>query len=133
MTYDNRDPLNPASVDPAVPPRPTYDQYGTPRFDPAAEPNSRAPFILLGILVAIGIVGGLLYFNHAPRSSRPQEAQAPISRTLPTPGPTNGPASTASPTMNPSATPTMNSTAPTPPATPPDTGTPSAPAGTPQH
>lgn len=132
MTYDNRDPRNPASVDPAIPPGPNaYDQYGNARFEPAM-PSSRAPFILLGILVAIGVVGGLLYFNHNSHGNRPQEAQAPISRTLPTPGPTNGPASSATPTMNPSATPTA-------PATTPDSGTPSAtpsapaPGGTPQQ
>ena len=36
-----------------------YDKYGNTNFEPG-DPGGRGPYILLGILVAIGLVGGLL-------------------------------------------------------------------------
>ena len=75
------DPYNPASANPApaslnaansnlIGPTPSdpaiYDQYGNARFEPV-ETVGRAPYILLGLLVAVGVIGGLVYFNHSPR------------------------------------------------------------------
>jgi hypothetical protein len=53
-----------------------FDKYGNPIpgavpgtvYEPAAE--SRAPYVLLGLLVLVGIVGGALYFNGTPAASR---------------------------------------------------------------
>ena len=39
-----------------------YDKYGNSNFEPG-DPGGRGPYILLGILVAIGLIGGLLYFK----------------------------------------------------------------------
>lgn len=72
-----------------------FDKYGNPLpgasnvYDPD-ESTGRAPYVLLGILVLIGIVGGALYFNGSPNGARggADVAQAPpaASRTLtPTP------------------------------------------------
>ena len=66
-----------------------YDRYGNARFEPADD-TGKGPYILLGLLVAIGLIGGLLYFNGAPKNGD-QVAQAPnrpaIERTMPTPAP----------------------------------------------
>jgi hypothetical protein len=101
---NNRDPFNP------VPPGGSYDPYGNSRFEPAD--SGRGPYILLAILVAIGVIGGLLYFNHSPAND--QQAQAPAathSTTTPGPTPLNGP--TANPTK-PGATTAPGATTPTP-------------------
>jgi hypothetical protein len=86
--YNNRDPYNPTPpLTPGGPmPGGPYDQYGNARFEPM-EPSGRGPYVLLGLLVAIGIIGGLVYFNHAPRDRNAQTAQAPISATTPAPAP----------------------------------------------
>ncbi len=76
--YDNRDPYNPTPNGP-------YDQYGNARFEPVDD-SGRGPYILLAILVAIGVIGGLLYFNHKPIDQN-EQAQAPISRDTTAPGP----------------------------------------------
>ncbi len=55
-----------------------YDKYGNTRYDPP-EPGGRGPYVLLGILVAIGLVGGLLYFNGTPRDNA-DVARAPAER-----------------------------------------------------
>src|ERR1041384_375221 len=55
-----------------------YDKYGNDKynnFEPV-DPGGRGPYILLGILVAIGLIGGLLYFNGTPKD-RTSQAQAP--------------------------------------------------------
>ena len=64
-----------------------YDKYGNSRFEPVDEAG-RGPYILLGILVAIGLIGGLLYFNGTPRDQN-QQAQAPAAteRPMTTPSP----------------------------------------------
>jgi hypothetical protein len=61
-----------------------YDKYGNTNFEPV-DPGGRGPYILLGILVAIGLIGGLLYFNGNPRSDsdRSSQASAPMERTMP--------------------------------------------------
>ena len=58
------DPYTPASLGSG--PGTGYDQYGNARFEPV-ETVGRAPYILLGLLVAVGVIGGLVYFNHSPR------------------------------------------------------------------
>lgn len=55
-----------------------YDQYGNRNnanmnYDAA---DGRGPYILLAILVVIGVLGGILYFNH-PSKTNDQQAQAP--------------------------------------------------------
>jgi hypothetical protein len=112
--YIPKDPLTPNPND-----RPGFDRYGNPRFDPALEDGSgKGPYILLGLLVAIGLIGGLLYFNGGPNNGT-EVAQAPkpaIERTVPTPAPAPG---------APGLTPTTPA-----PATPADR--PAPPAATPQ-
>lgn len=114
--YIPKDPYNPN--DPANPNNPrNFDQYGNAKFEPAEE-ASKGPYILLGLLVAIGLIGGLLYFNGSPKDGA-DIAQAParpaIERTTPTPTPAV-PATPATPT------------APAPAVTPADPA-PAAPAG----
>jgi hypothetical protein len=77
-----------------------YDKYGNTNFEPG-DPNGRGPYILLGILVAIGLIGGLLYFNGTPRD-RSNQAQAPagIERPMTTPATPAMPA-TPAPTTTP--------------------------------
>lgn len=65
-----------------------YDQYGNAKFEPV-EDSGKGPYILLGLLVAIGLIGGLLYFNGSPKDGQ-DVAQAPrpaIERTTPAPAP----------------------------------------------
>ena len=62
-----------------------YDKYGNTNFDPG-DPGGRGPYILLGILVAIGLIGGLLYFNGTPRNDRANQAQAPSEQSQSMPG-----------------------------------------------
>lgn len=100
-----------------------FDKYGNPLpgannvYDPD-ESTGRAPYVLLGILVLIGIVGGALYFNGTPNGARngADVAQAPpaASRTM-----------TPTPAM-PRAVPDTGTTAT--PAAPADTTAPAAPA-----
>ena len=99
--YIPKDPLGPND------PR-GYDRYGNTRFEPMDDAG-KGPYVLLGLLVAIGLIGGLLYFNGAPKNDNVAQAPArpAIERTMPTPAP---------------ATPAK-------PAAPPDTATP-APADT---
>jgi hypothetical protein len=62
-----------------------FDKYGNTPYEPA-DAGGRGPYILLGILVAIGLIGGLLYFNGTPKD-RTSQAQAPagIERPMTTP------------------------------------------------
>ena len=96
-----------------------YDQYGNRTshnsnmdYDAA---DGRGPYILLAILVVIGVIGGILYFNHSP--NRDQTAQAPASDTMKTPTPPAlpGKATTTTPAAPSPATPANPSgaTAPT--------------------
>ena len=68
--YIPKDPLGPND------PR-GYDRYGNTRFEPADD-SGKGPYILLGLLVAIGLIGGLLYFNGSPKNGE-NVAQAPNS------------------------------------------------------
>ena len=92
------------------------DRYGNTRFEPADD-SGKGPYILLGLLVAIGLIGGLLYFNGSPKDGE-NVAQAPanppaISRTV-TP-----PAAPAARPVAPATTPSPATPAPsTAPATP---------------
>jgi hypothetical protein len=111
--YIPKDPLTPNPND-----RTGYDRYGNARFDPALEDGSgKGPYILLGLLVAIGLIGGLLYFNGGPNNGT-EVAQAPkpaIERTVPTPAPATPGATTVTPTT---PTPAAPADRPTAPATP---------------
>jgi len=79
-----------------------YDKYGNSNFEPG-DPGGRGPYILLGILVAIGLIGGLLYFNGTPKD-RSNQAQAPMGTERPTTGATT-PGTPSPATPSPSATP----------------------------
>jgi len=63
-----------------------YDKYGNAPYEPV-DSGGRGPYVLLGILVAIGLIGGLLYFNGTPKSDRANQASAPMERTMPAPAP----------------------------------------------
>ena len=109
--YIPKDPLGPNND------RYGYDRYGNTRFEPADD-TGKGPYILLGLLVAIGLIGGLLYFNGSPKNGEnvAQEPSRPaIERTTPAPSAMPTPATPA-----PSATPATP--APTPPAAPSDNG-----------
>ena len=85
-----------------------YDKYGNTKFEPG-DPGGRGPYILLGILVAIGLIGGLLYFNGTPKDSN--TAQAPIERTMPTPAkPSPATPSPGAATTTPAPAPAPNAT-----------------------
>ena len=98
----------------------SYDKYGNPipsearpfAYEPT-EANGRAPYVLLGLLVLVGIVGGAMYFNggnhKAANVATAPTPMAPMTDTRPAP-----------------ATPMANPTAMTPaPATASPTGVPS--------
>ena len=86
-----------------------YDRNGNARFEPV-EPG-RGPYILLAILVAIAMVGGLLYFNGGPRQGADVATMPDRTTTLPatpslpgttvTPAPTPEPATRAAPAVPP--------------------------------
>jgi hypothetical protein len=117
--YIPKDPLGPNND------RYGYDRYGNTRFEPADD-TGKGPYILLGLLVAIGLIGGLLYFNGSPKNGE-NVAQAPanppaMSRTVTPPAaPTAIPSTPATPSA-PSATPAPATPAPSaaPSATPSD-------------
>jgi hypothetical protein len=94
--YIPKDPLNPNPNDPR-----NFDRYGNSRFEPEMDDGSgKGPYILLGLLVAIGLIGGMLYFNGSPKNGA-DVAQAParpaIERTVPTPAPATPGAATMTP------------------------------------
>jgi hypothetical protein len=85
-----------------------FDKYGNPipgsdrPFDYAPAPvNGRAPYVLLGILILVGIVGGAMYFNAGNHDNprRPDVAQMPS---------TTGDTSTQTPAPSPMTTTTPN-------------------------
>lgn len=88
--YIPKDPLDPRST----------DRYGNTRFEPVDE-GGKGPYILLGLLVAIGLIGGLLYFNGSPKDESVAQAPATrpaIERTVPAPAaPATTPAMPAPP------------------------------------
>ena len=79
-----------------------FDKYGNP-ISPTARPfvyepveaNSRAPYVMLGLLMLIGIVGGALYFgpNHRPAADIANAPPA-VTDTRPAPAPMTGPVNT---------------------------------------
>ena len=83
-----------------------YDKYGNTRFEPVDD-SGRGPYILLGILVAIGLIGGLLYFNSPPKGT--EQAQLPPATTMekpmnaPATAPALPPAKPAAPAATPAA------------------------------
>jgi len=71
------------------------------RFEPP-DPSGNGPYVLLAILVAVAVIGGVVYFSHGNRGSdRNQQAQAPITTT--TPGPAAPGATPALPGNTPAA------------------------------
>jgi len=118
--YIPKDPLGPNSD------RYGYDRYGNTRFEPADD-SGKGPYILLGLLVAIGLIGGLLYFNGSPKNGE-NVAQAPnsppsMSRTMTPPASPALPSATPSPaTPAPSAAPSPATPAPSAAPTPSDNG-----------
>ena len=120
--YIPKDPLGPNND------RYGYDRYGNTRFEPADD-SGKGPYILLGLLVAIGLIGGLLYFNGSPKNGE-NVAQAPntppaISRTTTPPASPATPSATPAPATPsaPSATPSPAAPAPSATPSPSDSGT----------
>ncbi len=119
--YIPKDPLGPNND------RYGYDRYGNTRFEPADD-SGKGPYILLGLLVAIGLIGGLLYFNGSPKNGE-NVAQAPntpsISRTTTPPAAPTTPSPSATPSTPaaPSATPAPAAPAPSATPSPSDNGT----------
>jgi hypothetical protein len=79
-----------------------FDKYGNPippnarfQYDPV-EGNGRGPYVLLGLLVLVGIVGGAMYFNGGHRKAADvATAPAPTTDTRPAPAmPRAGPMAT---------------------------------------
>ena len=103
--------LNPRDLNPGG-----YDRYGNAKFDPP-DPDGKGPYVLLAILVLIGLVGGLLYFNGTPKDNNNLAAAPDRATTAPA---RPGPAATPAP-ATPSATPATPNTGMTAPATPPAT------------
>ena len=67
----------------------SYDRYGNPSGPgvPPPDPEGRGPYVLLAILVLIGLVGGLLYFNGPPKHTETAQATRPAATAPVTPGP----------------------------------------------
>ena len=89
-----------------------FDKYGNPlpptaryEYEPAAA-NGRAPYVLLGLLVLVGIVGGAMYFNGGHRTAGDVAVAPPrVIDTRPAPmAPTMAPTTTPAPTGVPSDT-----------------------------
>jgi hypothetical protein len=80
-----------------------YDKYGNSNFEPG-DPGGRGPYILLGILVAIGLIGGLLYFNGTPKDRSNQAAAPGIERPMANPTPAPATPSPATPSLPPKST-----------------------------
>lgn len=93
----------------------SYDKYGNPipgplGTDPArpyayepAEGSGRAPYILVGLLALIAIIGGAMYFT-PHRTGDANVAQAPAAATDTRPAPTTPPAAPMSTTPAPTTT-----------------------------
>ncbi len=47
-------------------PKRGYDKYGNAPFE-MPDDSGRGPYVLLGLLAMIGLIGGLMYFTGAPR------------------------------------------------------------------
>ncbi len=69
----------------------SYDKYGNPipptgpvAYEPT-ETTGRAPYVLLGLLVLVGIVGGAMYFNGGPRKAADVATAPSITDTRPAP------------------------------------------------
>lgn len=68
-----------------------YDKYGNRRdgqlpYEATGTDGSNGPYFLLAILVAVGVVGGALFFSHQP-PAREQQAEAPASDIMTAPHP----------------------------------------------
>lgn len=104
-----------------------FDKYGNPVPPSTTPPNTpyepvpdtgRAPYVLLGILVLIGIIGGALYFNGSGARRGADVANAPTASTTDTRPAPAMPRTPAGPT---STTPAAPTTTPAPAGPPSDT------------
>jgi hypothetical protein len=50
------------------------------RFEPP-DPAGNGPYVLLAILVAVAVIGGVVYFSHGHGDRSHQQAQAPMTTT----------------------------------------------------
>jgi|CXWL01.1.fsa_nt_gi hypothetical protein len=68
-------------------PRSRPDKYGThDRFDYTYEPaSSRSSLALVGVLAALGLIGGLLFFGSGNRAGDQQALEPPAAATQTTP------------------------------------------------
>ena len=94
----------------------SYDKYGNPipgplgaenrpyTYDPGASAG-RAPYVLVGLLALIAIVGGAMYFTPHHSATAPDVAQAPAAATDTRPLPPTPPAGPVNTTPAPTATP----------------------------
>jgi hypothetical protein len=102
----------------------SYDKYGNPipgearpfNYEPV-EANGRAPYVLLGILILIGVVGGGLYFNSSHRGSNVASAPPAMERTLVPSTQPGAPATTPGGAINTTPAPTATPAPAGPPAT----------------
>ena len=60
------DPFKGPNKGPDKDPNKGYDQYGNAPYELAVD-NGKGPYFLLGLLAMIGVIGGLMYFNGAPK------------------------------------------------------------------
>ena len=68
----------------------SYDKYGNPipgearplNYEPV-EGSGRAPYILVGLLALVAIIGGAMYFNGGHRSANDNVAAAPPAMVAP--------------------------------------------------
>jgi hypothetical protein len=88
---------NPPNPDPSRDPR-NYDRY----YEPS---GGRGLTLVVGILVAIALVAGLMFFAGTPRD-RNEQAQMPADRTITAPAPADATRTPALPPAAP-ATPTQ--------------------------
>jgi hypothetical protein len=104
-----------------------FDKYGNPipgplgtdparpyTYDPDARGAGRAPYVLVGLLALIAIIGGAMYFTPHHSATAPDVAQAPAATTDTRPLPPTPPAARP-----------MNTT-PAPTATPAPAGAPAS-------
>ena len=60
-----------------------YDKYGNARFDSMVDNSGRGPYVLLALLAIVGLIGGAMYFNGAPKDPNANTANAPGATSAP--------------------------------------------------
>jgi hypothetical protein len=53
------------------------------RFEDPRDPGGNGPYVLLAMLVAVAVIGGVVYFSHGNRHASDQTAQVPVTNTRP--------------------------------------------------